>query len=384
MFWKKNKDQKENSANIPSTNSPKLVPENGPFLIAIGSGKGGVGKSTVTTTLAFALAKRGYKVGVLDADIYGPSQPRLMGEITQRAQGGPKGEIIPIEKNNVKFVSMGSLVDNESPVVWRAPMVSKILHQFLKNVLWGELDFLLIDLPPGTGDIQITFSQQAKLTGSLIVTTPQQLASSIAKKGLQMFQQVNVPILGIIENMSTFSCPHCHKTTDIFSHSGGEKLSQEFNIPFLGSIPLDPAIMEASDRGEVLLDHYDSIVNNLENSLTQQLLNQKNILKPEKININEQNKLSIIWTDGHESQYNFFDLRLKCPCASCVDENTGKRILKSEQIPLDIRIEKIQNVGHYGVTIHFSDHHNTGIYKFTLLREICQCSLCASDDAFSV
>ncbi len=217
-------------------------------LIAVASGKGGVGKSTVTVNLAVALAQTGAKVGLLDADIYGPSIPLMMGTRKERVlQDGAK--LLPIESHGIKMMSMGYAVEEGKPVIWRGPMVHGALTQFLSQTDWGELDYLLIDLPPGTGDAQLTISQTAPVTGAIIVTTPQEVSLIDARKGLSMFQSVKIPILGIVENMAGFICGHCQETTHIFLQSGGEKLAHEAQVPFLGSLPLDPKVAQAGDTG---------------------------------------------------------------------------------------------------------------------------------------
>ena len=220
-------------------------------IIAVASGKGGVGKSTVAVNLAVALRELGYHVGIMDADIYGPSLQIMMG-IHQRplAQGN---QIIPLEKDGIKLMSVGFLLDQRSPVIWRGPMVTKMVQQFLKNVLWGELDFLIIDLPPGTGDTQLTLVQTTPLSGAVIVTTPQDVALIDARRGLEMFNKVNTRVLGIVENMSYFQCPHCGERTDIFSSGGGERVAAELGVSLLAEIPLDPAIREGGDRGNPIV-----------------------------------------------------------------------------------------------------------------------------------
>jgi ATP-binding protein involved in chromosome partitioning len=221
--------------------------------IAIASGKGGVGKSTVSVNLAVALAEAGAKVGLLDADIYGPSIPVMMG--VRRAPDMDQAQrILPLEAHGVKLMSLGFLLpDPDTPVIWRGPMIAKALNQFLREVVWGDLDYLLIDLPPGTGDAQLTLSQSLNMSGVAIVMTPQDVAMTIASKVLVMFRQMKVPILGIIENMSTFICPACGGESQIFSHGGGRKASERLHTPFLGEIPLDPELCEGGDDGRPIL-----------------------------------------------------------------------------------------------------------------------------------
>ena len=216
-------------------------------IIAVSSGKGGVGKSTVTVNMAVALKQRGFAVGVMDADVYGPNLPMMIGVSQEPVKDGEK--ITPAEGQGVKVISMGFFVPEDTPVVWRGPMVHSAIQQFFRDVVWGELDYLLIDLPPGTGDVPLTLSQLVPLTGAITVTTPQAVALSDVRKGMTMFKKVNVPLLGVIENMSHFVCGHCGERTEIFSHGGGEEAAKKFEIPFLGRIPLDPAIREGGDQG---------------------------------------------------------------------------------------------------------------------------------------
>jgi ATP-binding protein involved in chromosome partitioning len=218
-------------------------------IIAVASGKGGVGKSTTAVNIALGLQARGLKVGVLDADIYGPSMPRLLG-IKGRPQQLAGDKLAPMEAYGLKVMSMGFLVDEETPMIWRGPMVMSALSQMLKDVAWGELDVLVVDMPPGTGDAQLTMAQQVPLAGAIIVSTPQDLALIDARKGLNMFRKVDVPVLGIVENMSTFICPHCGSATDIFAHGGAQSEAKRLGVPFLGEVPLTVAIRETSDAGK--------------------------------------------------------------------------------------------------------------------------------------
>lgn len=217
-------------------------------IIAVASGKGGVGKSTVSTNLAIAMAKRGVKVGLMDSDIYGPSVHIMMG-IDERPMVTEDQKIIPIEKFGIQMMSMGFLVDNDAPLIWRGPLVMKAVEQFLRDVHWGELDVLVIDLPPGTGDAQLTLVQKTPITGAVIVTTPQEVALVDARRGLKMFQKVNTKVLGIVENMSYFICPKCGEKSFIFGSDGGARSARELGVPLLGQVPIEPAVTESGDQG---------------------------------------------------------------------------------------------------------------------------------------
>jgi ATP-binding protein involved in chromosome partitioning len=220
--------------------------------IAVASGKGGVGKSTVATNLAIAMAKEGAKVGLIDADLYGPSIPMMLGisEKPEMVVIDGKQKIKPIENYGIKVMSIGFLIDDNDPVIWRGAMASGAIKQFMSDVNWGELDYLIFDLPPGTGDIQLTIAQTIPMTGSIIVTTPQDVSLIDAKKALKMFRKVNVPVLGVIENMSYFVAPDTGKRYNIFGEGGGEKLSKELDTKFLGGIPIDMQIREGGDTGK--------------------------------------------------------------------------------------------------------------------------------------
>ncbi len=216
-------------------------------IIAVGSGKGGVGKTTVAVNLAIALSKMGHKVGLIDADIYGPNVPLMMGSTQQPKVTGQM--IAPNLTHGIKTISIGYISPGDKPLVMRGPMLHQIIRQFLQQVEWGELDYLIIDLPPGTGDVVISLVQTVPLTGAVVVSTPSDVSLEDARKALEMFAQVNVEVLGIVENMSHFTCPHCQHQIDIFSKGGAERTAQQFNVPFLGSIELVPAIREGGDRG---------------------------------------------------------------------------------------------------------------------------------------
>jgi ATP-binding protein involved in chromosome partitioning len=218
-------------------------------IIAVASGKGGVGKSTTAVNLTLALAKTGARMGLLDADVYGPSIPTLMKLEHAPQVRSIEEKISPLESYGVKLISMGFLTSKDSPVIWRGPMIHKIMQEFIRNVSWGELDYLVMDLPPGTGDTQLTLVQTVPICGAVIITTPQELSLMDARKGLLMFEQVEVPVLGIVENMSYFSCPHCDERTDIFATGGGKSCAEELGVDLLCEIPLIPAIRECGDEG---------------------------------------------------------------------------------------------------------------------------------------
>jgi len=226
--------------------TPKHYPNLG-RIIAVSSGKGGVGKSTVAVNLAVALAGSGARVGLMDADIYGPNIPRMMG-----VSGAPpvvKEKIMPLEAHGVKLISLGMMIEPDQPAIWRGPIVMKIINQFLQDVAWGTLDYLVVDMPPGTGDAQLSLVQATQVDGAIIVTTPQEVSVGDALRGVKMFQRVGVPVLGIVENMSWFECPHCGKPSALFGSGGGERLAKAVDLPLLGQVPLYPRVMEGGEAG---------------------------------------------------------------------------------------------------------------------------------------
>jgi ATP-binding protein involved in chromosome partitioning len=356
--------------------------------IAVASGKGGVGKSTVATNLALALARTGAKVGLMDADVYGPSVPTMLGGAGAKLEVGDRQDSIrPVERHGIRFMSMGLLTGKDTPVIWRGPMATKLIQQFLGQVDWGDLDYLLIDLPPGTGDVQLTLTQSCPLSGAVIVTTPQDVAVGVTMRGLRMFEQVQVPILGIVENMSGFVCSHCGQTTHIFRQGGGRRAAQEFGVPFLGEIPLDAAIAEAGDAGRPIVARHDvassdgdapgaaaiamlAIAGRLAQEIS--IVNEKTGAvrhHPAEARVSD-GLVEIRWSDGHRSRYSNRDLRLACPCAVCVDEWTGEPRLEPEAVPHDVRALEIHPVGRYALQFSWSDGHASGIYSYDRLRSL--------------
>ncbi|MCL4674934.1 MAG: P-loop NTPase [Pararhodobacter sp.] len=384
-------------------NSAPANPKAGPLahlgrIIAVASGKGGVGKSTVSANLAVTLAQRGLRVGLVDADLYGPSIPGMLGIDTATPPGmAPDGKVTPALAHGVKVISMGMLTGDDSPAILRGPMVTKYLQMFIAQVQWGELDVLLLDLPPGTGDTQLTLAQSVPLTGAVVVSTPQDVSLKIARRGLRMLEKVNVPILGIVENMSGFTCPSCGEVTHIFHQGGAEKIAASLGVPFLGAVPLDPAIVDSGDDGVPLaMAAPDSpaarAYGRIADALTADLNQQAGIQIPFDWRLDagtgkpapvegapgaastrplaldfDATGLKIRWADRTQT-LDPRELRLACNCAACRDETSGKRLLVPASVPLDVVPVRIWSVGNYAFGVTFSDGHDSGIYPLTTLR----------------
>jgi ATP-binding protein involved in chromosome partitioning len=388
-----------------STRSPGEKLSGIRHVIAVGSGKGGVGKSTVSVNLAFALQAIGGRIGLIDADVLGPSIPVMLGLPTGHPPvKSPNGKIVPAERLGLKVMSMGMLTGDDKPAILRGPMVGKYLKMFIDSVEWGELDYLILDLPPGTGDTQLTVAQSIQLSGAIIVTTPQEVSLKIARRGLRMFETVHVPILGIIENMSTFTCTHCGQGTDIFGHGGGERMSRELGVPFLGAIPLDAGIVTSGDEGRpIVLDQAPSAAALVYRAIAAELVGRLQGLPASELKPftwtwetgagepvwgendvraegsrttaigyrqHDARTLSILWQDGKRSDFDVRDLRLACHCALCVSEMSGERLLDPKSIRPDVAPRTISSVGNYALTIAWNDGHTTGIYSFELLRAL--------------
>jgi ATP-binding protein involved in chromosome partitioning len=221
-------------------------------ILAVGAGKGGVGKSTTAVNLAVALRQKGARVGLMDTDVYGPNIPQMLG-ITGQPEVTEERKMIPPEAHGIKVISMGMLVPPDQPVIWRGPMLHGAVQQFMRDVAWGELDYLVVDLPPGTGDVSLSMAQSVPVAGAVVVTTPQGVSVSDVRKAVAMFRQLNIPVLGVIENMSWFECPHCHEKTEIFGRGGGQKMATDLMIPFLGAVPIDTRVREGGDEGQPIV-----------------------------------------------------------------------------------------------------------------------------------
>jgi ATP-binding protein involved in chromosome partitioning len=377
---------------------PQADTTNTPRMIAISSGKGGVGKSTVTANIAVAMADAGLSVGVVDADIYGPSIPRMLGIPADKPAMSPDQRVIPAEAHGVKVISMAMLTDDDAPAILRGPMVTKYLQMFVRQVDWGDLDVLLLDLPPGTGDIQLTLAQAFPLSGAVVVSTPQDVSLKIARRGLRMMEQVNVPVLGVIENMSGFTCPSCGTVTHIFHQGGGEDIARDLEVDFLGKVPLEPMVVDCGDEGRPLVHAApDSPAAEAYRQIASALAGTRGDAdgittpfvwsladgsgKPTQATAeaggpsdriagldHDGGALILRWGDGAEQRLADRDLRLACQCAQCRDEMSGKRLLDPDRVPLDLRLTRVWSVGNYALGMAFSDGHDTGIYTFKALR----------------
>jgi ATP-binding protein involved in chromosome partitioning len=371
-------------------------------IIAVGSGKGGVGKSTVSVNLALALQQLGARVGIVDADILGPSIPGMLGIPTGEPPAmTPDSRMIPAQRHGLKVVSMGMLTGDDNPAVLRGPMVGKYLKMFVGGVQWGALDYLILDLPPGTGDTQLTLAQSMPLSGVVIVTTPQAVSLKIARRGLRMFEKVQVPILGIVENMRTFTCPHCGESTDIFQRGGGERMCQELGVPFLGALPLDADVVTCGDEGRpivveqpksvsakvyaiiaaVLVEQLDAAVATLKPFVWKWGSNEgapdwlDSAVRPAGarntpigLRRRDLRTLSVLWEDGRHDDFDVRDLRLSCHCALCVEEMSGRKLLDPKTVRADVSPQQILSVGNYAIGFHWNDGHNSGIHSFNDLR----------------
>ncbi|MCB1107093.1 MAG: P-loop NTPase [Chlamydiia bacterium] len=320
------------------------------FILGVLAGKGGVGKSTLTAELAKAFQREGKKVGVLDGDIYGPSLRHLLPETESPLVQGDK--VIPALSRGIKVMSVAYFPRNKGPSVLRAPIANQIVTQFIEEVEWGSLDVLLVDFPPGTGDVQISLMQKLFFNGAVAVTTPQELSLLDVRKSMQMSIQMGVPLLGVVENMSFFLEPGSEKKHRLFGEGGGKILSEEFQVPLLAEIPIDPFLNRKDGEGKSTL---------LFDKLGKEILSGFNEEKGCKIGEEDQYHFSIEWLDGKKSLYRYDKVQSYCPCVGCLGE---KEVLSN------VMGEKIVRVGNYGIQIAFTDGCSKGIYPFSLLRDI--------------
>ena len=375
-------------------------------IIAVSSGKGGVGKSTVTANLAMSLALSGARVGILDADIYGPSMVMMFG-VDKAPEVREDRTLVPVSVAGIEIVSMAMFSDPNKATIWRGPMVTQMIQNFLHRVHWGNLDYLLIDFPPGTGDIQLTLTQNCPISGAVVVTTPQEVALADVRKGLAMFRAVAVPVLGVVENMSFFVCDNCDKKHYIFRQGGGRRTAEELHLNFLAEIPLEPGVAESGDAGRpVVYTNPNSTSARAFLDLAGQVASRLAILsdqagglghfsldfeelpivpitpaqqqpteassKPyaQSVARTPSGQFTLGWSDGSFNLFNPRELRLKCPCAACVDEWSGEALLDADSIPQDVKLTTIYTVGRYALGIGFSDGHRGGIFTFDLLKKL--------------
>ena len=341
-------------------------------LVAVASGKGGVGKSTTAVNLALGFQANGLRVGILDADIYGPSQPRLLG-LSGRPEVGPGNKLQPMIGYGLKAMSMGFMVDEATPVIWRGPMVVQALTQMLREVAWGELDVLVIDMPPGTGDVQLTMAQQVPLSGAIIVSTPQDLALIDARKGLNMFRKTDIPVLGIIENMSYFICSKCGERHEIFGHGGAQNEAGKLGVPFLGAVPLDMEVRLRSDSGQ-------PIVATLPESAHAQIYREiaarawAEIAVAQGMRVEPPRIEPTPARDGLRITFDAVDpfelsaemLRVMSPSAEVQGHSPDQRVTVGKK--RNVKIKDLQPVGNYAVRIAFDDGHDTGLFTWSYLQ----------------
>ena len=340
-------------------------------IIAVASGKGGVGKSTVAVNLALGFQAIGLKAAIMDADIYGPSQPRLLGISGKPAAQGKK--LVPMENYGLKAMSMGFMVEEGTPIVWRGPMVVGALNQMLREVLWGELDVLVIDMPPGTGDVQLTIAQQVPLSGAVIVSTPQDLALIDARKGLAMFKKVNIPVLGIVENMSYFIAPDTGARYDIFGHGGAKAEAEKLGVPFLGEVPLTMDVRETSDAGRpITATAPDSKPAQAFREIAASAWAEVERaagrgMKPPELEVvhgGEALRVGFATRDVHELPAEL--LRVMSPSAEVQGHSKEQRVTVAGK--KNVKIRELRGVGNYAVRIVFDDGHDTGLFVWSYLH----------------
>ncbi len=349
-------------------------------VIAVSSCKGGVGKSTVAVNLAVALAGNSARVGLADVDVYGPSAPLMLG-ISGQPEPIADNLLPPAHAHGIEVMSMGFFLDENAPVVWRGPMAMSATRQFVRGVAWGELDWLVVDLPPGTGDIALTLAQEVPLDGAIVVTTPQDLALADVKRGIAMFHKVNTPVLGLVQNMSTFVCPSCGTRDDLFGSRSGEQLAAELGLPLLADIPIEESVRECGDEGTPIVVHapdhpaaraFVELADRVARVVTEVA---EAAAGPEPIEIahdRERRTVRVTWSDGVTTEYTMKGLRGWCPCAQC-QGHSGERNYVDAGDPL---LEAVEGVGRYAVRLIWSDGHRTGMYSYGYLRELADFPEC--------
>ncbi|TVQ23341.1 MAG: DUF971 domain-containing protein [Spirochaetaceae bacterium] len=335
-------------------------------LIAVASGKGGVGKSTVAASLALELSREGHRVGLLDMDIFGPSIPTLFEHHEPGLEGNANNQVLPMDFGGLKVMSFGFWL-GDTPAIMRGPMVTNYVQQFLHQVAWGELDYLFLDLPPGTGDVQITITQSAQIDGALIVTTPHVLSAADVGKAIRMFDKVNVPVLGVIENMSYFVAPDTGNQYRIFGEGAGQRIAERYGVPVLAQIPISATHF----GGPTLRNERSSHVASAVDAAVRQLgRSRAGMMHPEILS--DAHAVTLQWPDGTIDRVPNTDLRAACGCAVCVDEFTGEPKLDPSTIPPDIKANALDRVGNYAVSVEWSDGHTTGFFPYDRIRQLAR------------
>ncbi len=356
--------QQRKPQSLPQGTPPAL--QNVQSIIAVSSCKGGVGKSTIAAQMAQELARRGFKTGLVDIDIHGPSIPTLFNLHNIEIFANAQKQIIPIFKNGLKIMSFGFLL-GDAPAVMRGPIVSRYVQEVLTNTAWGELDYLFVDMPPGTGDVQLTVCQQIRLSGAIIVTTPHNLSLLDVARGILMFEKVNVPILGVVENMAFYICDNCDKKHFIFGQGGGEKLKERFGIEVLGQLPILPQLTLSIQ--EPLANEY--IMQTVDSAM--RALGKRSILQTEIPQIQFDDKeVTLTWPDGTRYQISNRELRLSCRCALCANELTGEKIFSEKNLLPNIAAKQIAPLGNYALSIAWNDGHASGIYPYETIKSLTQ------------
>ncbi|HYC57179.1 MAG TPA: P-loop NTPase [Candidatus Binatia bacterium] len=353
-------------------------------IIAVASGKGGVGKSTVAANLAVALQSLGRRVGLADVDIYGPSAPMMFG-VSELPRPDPDKRLMhPVDAYGVQIMSMGFFLDDQAPVVWRGPMAMSATKQFLRGVAWGELDYLIVDLPPGTGDIPLTLAQEVPLDGGVIVTTPQDVALADVTRGVAMFRRLSTPILGVVVNMSGYVCPQCGTRDELFGTQRSEEISRAIGAPVLAEVPIDARVCETGDAGRPIVlsepSHpasvaFLSLARSVEDSLGKL---RADLYGPEPVDISRDDAARIVrvrWSDDVTTSYTYSGLRGWCPCAQCQGHSGQTRFVEVD----DPMLVGHEGVGRYAIRFLWADGHSTGMYSYDWLREIADFAECRPD-----